>query len=229
MDLHADTRKYADGERKVLLDRYISKWDAQDHNPSQHTTVLYANLSYRNLTKSSNYPKHVSLQVHERHISNASELLTSSHLAKMKTSSSTILLTLTSFLATTLALPSPASSPYPTSKPSWRVSNYTEGCSPGGCIYNFDIESPSTPSSLKEPTFRTHCTGTNVAGTMQACRNPSITANSLPGPGKFTLVIQHSWTDKEAVTYFVGGNRTVEIGGYPKGFLVEQTSVSAIA
>ncbi|KAG4412250.1 hypothetical protein IFR04_014618 [Cadophora malorum] len=136
---------------------------------------------------------------------------------------------MTALLSDALALPSPApSNSYPT-KTSWEVSNYTEGCSPGGCVYNFDIASPTTPSSLKEPAFRTNCTGTNVAGTMQPCLDPSITANSIPGPGKFTLVIQHEWTDEEGVTYFLGGNRTVEIGGYPKRFVVEQTSVSAIA
>ncbi|PVH86134.1 hypothetical protein DL98DRAFT_604004 [Cadophora sp. DSE1049] len=145
----------------------------------------------------------------------------------MKTSS--LLLTITAlFTSTSLALPSPSSTSYPTTS-SWRVSNYTEGCSPGGCVYSFDIASPSTPSSFKEPAFLTTCTGTNVAGHMQPCQNPSITANSLPGPGKFTLVIQHEWTTEDGVTYFLGGNRTVEIGGYPKGFLVEQTQVSAIA
>ncbi|KAH7383599.1 hypothetical protein BKA64DRAFT_682680 [Cadophora sp. MPI-SDFR-AT-0126] len=144
----------------------------------------------------------------------------------MKTSS--LLLTITFLFTSTLALPFPAITSYPT-KTSWRVSNYTEGCSPGGCVYSFDIASPSTPSSLKEPSFHTICTGTNVAGSMQPCSNPAITANSLPLPGAFTLVIQHEWTTEEGVTYFLGGNRTVEIGGYPKGFLVEQTEVSAIA
>ncbi|KAH6719319.1 hypothetical protein BKA61DRAFT_713648 [Leptodontidium sp. MPI-SDFR-AT-0119] len=137
----------------------------------------------------------------------------------MKTSNT--FLAFSSFLSNILALPTTTS--YPTSQPpSWRITNYTEGCSPGGCIYSFNIASPFTPSSLNEP-------GTNVAGKMQTCNNPSISANELPGPGKFTLVVQHEWTTREGVTYFVKGNQTVEIGGYPKGFLVLESEVSAIA
>ncbi|KAH7330395.1 hypothetical protein BKA65DRAFT_565679 [Rhexocercosporidium sp. MPI-PUGE-AT-0058] len=144
----------------------------------------------------------------------------------MKTSS--ILLAYSTLLASTLALPSASS--YPTSPyPAWRITNFTEGCSPGGCIYSFAIASPSTPSPFNEPAFATICTGTNVAGKMQACGNPAISANEIPGPGKLTLLVQHEWTTKEGVTYFVKGNQTEEIGGYPKGFEVPETEVSAIA
>ncbi|KAG4439458.1 hypothetical protein IFR05_005070 [Cadophora sp. M221] len=146
----------------------------------------------------------------------------------MKTSNT--LLALTTLLTSTHALPSPTSYPPSHSKlPSWRITNFTEGCSPGGCVYSFAIASPSTLSPLNEPPFTTICTGTNVANKMQACHNPAITANEIPGPGEFTLVVQHEWTTREGVTYFVKGNRTLGIGGYPKGFLVEEMDVSAIA
>lgn len=53
--------------------------------------------------------------------------------------------------------------------------------------------------------------------------------NDLPSSGAFTHVVQHTYTTEEGVTYFGKGNRTEEIGGYPKGFTVVETDVSAIA
>lgn len=71
----------------------------------------------------------------------------------MKTSNT--FLAFSSFLSNILALPTTTS--YPTSQPpSWRITNYIEGCSPGGCVYSFNIASPSTPSSLNEPGEFTH-------------------------------------------------------------------------
>ncbi|KAL2067454.1 hypothetical protein VTL71DRAFT_1879 [Oculimacula yallundae] len=142
----------------------------------------------------------------------------------MRTSAT--LLTFTTLLTTILALPTPDT---PAVNPiSWRVTNFSEGCSPGGCVYQFNIASPNTPSSLGEPAFNTVCHGTNVANKMQPCDNPAITVNELPGSGKFTLVVEHQWTNEKGVTYTVRGNHTEEIGGYPKGFEVPELEVSAI-
>ncbi|XMA11449.1 hypothetical protein WAI453_004240 [Rhynchosporium graminicola] len=136
-------------------------------------------------------------------------------LSIMKTSLT--LLGLTTFLNSVFAFPVLLIT---TSTPnSWRISNFSEGCSPGGCVYHFNIASPATHSSLNEPVFSTVCHGTNVANKMQPCDDPAVTVDDFPGQGAFTLVVEHQWRNKKGVTYFVRGNQTVEIGGISEGIL----------
>ena len=148
---------------------------------------------------------------------------------KMKTPSTlTICSTL---LSTALALPSTqyaSRSPVPAA---WQVSNYSEGCSPAACVYNFSI---AWAGGTSEPAFSTTCTGNDLATDFQACdpyENQYISTKeiSLAG-GNLTVVVQHKWYEGEA-TYWIEGNATISQGadGFPKDFAVVQSSEYAIA
>jgi hypothetical protein len=144
----------------------------------------------------------------------------------MKTSAT--LLYLSSLLSTTLALPSTiptARSPVGTE---WSVYNYTEGRSPGGCVYGFNIAGGSSPTN--EPDFATYCSGTDVANKLQSCQDPAISSNEIPGTGNVTLVVQHKYTTENGATYWVTGNTTVIDGDgqYPKTFGIKQSEIMAV-
>ena len=150
---------------------------------------------------------------------------------KMKTF--TTLTALSALLSAAFALPAsnsrPASrSPVPTA---WQVSNYTEGCSPAACVYNFNI---AWGSGTSEPAFSTTCIGNGRTTDFQPCsayedQYVSTKEISLVG-GNLTVVVQHKWYDGEA-TYWVEGNATISQGadGFPSDFEVVQSSEYAIA
>jgi hypothetical protein len=150
---------------------------------------------------------------------------------KMKTFAT--LTTLSALLSAAFALPSsnsqPASrSPVPTA---WQVSNYTEGCSPAACVYNFNIAWGPTTS---EPAFCTTCTGNDLATDFQPCdayENQYVSTKEIPlVGGNLMVVVQHKWYKGEA-TYWVEGNATISQGpnGFPSDFEVVQSSEYAIA
>jgi len=144
----------------------------------------------------------------------------------MKTSSTFFYLS--SILSAALALPSTnptARSPVGTE---WSVYNYIEGCSPGGCVYGFNITRGSSPTN--EPGFATYCSGTNVASKLQSCQDPTINSNEIPGTGNVALVVQHKYTTENGATYWVTGNTAVvdSDGQYPKAFSIKQSEIVAI-
>jgi hypothetical protein len=149
--------------------------------------------------------------------------------SRMKTF--TTLTTLTALLSTALAMPSTQAStrsPIPTA---WQVSNYTEGCSPAACVYNFNI---AWCSGTSEPAFSTTCGGNDLATDFQACdayEDQYIsTKEILLGAGNLTVVVQHKWYDGD-ITYWIEGNTTISLGpdGFPPAFEIVQSSEYAIA
>jgi len=87
--------------------------------------------------------------------------------------------------------------------PLYHVTNYTTGCSPAGCTYSFDIcyTSPGCSSSTQvcEPSFETHCSGTDIQNGMAPCDNAEIFTNEVPGNSNVTLMVQHQW-DQDVTT-----------------------------
>lgn len=146
---------------------------------------------------------------------------------RASTSTSTILLSLLALLPTTLCAPVASSNAVQvqeTAFPNYSVTNYTTGCSPAGCVYDFDIS--YTPASscegyaqICEPAFSTHCNGTDIQGELRACHDELITTNEIPGWSNVTLQIRHQW-DQDVTTgdggvdgrFWAVANHTVVVG-----------------
>jgi hypothetical protein len=92
----------------------------------------------------------------------------------------------------------------------WQVTNYTEGCSPGGCVYNFNIAWRGSPTN--EPAFSTTCQGTNVAGpgNYQPCDDANIVSNAISGDLNETVFVSHKWVDENGNRYNVSGSVTLD-------------------
>jgi hypothetical protein len=113
----------------------------------------------------------------------------------MKSSSSILLLSI---------LPLALTSPILTTRqtfPIYTVSNYTTGCSPAGCAYSFDIAyvAPPCTTTLCEPSFSTHCSGTDIQGALRPCDDALISSNETPGWSNATLQVRHQW-DQDVTT-----------------------------
>jgi hypothetical protein len=95
---------------------------------------------------------------------------------------STILPALLSGLSFTNALPTVA-------PPTWQASNFTLNCSPGGCIYSFNITGARSENT---PAFSTHCEGKTPNATL--CLDKNITARVKPlGNPLWNVWVEHEW------------------------------------
>lgn len=87
------------------------------------------------------------------------------------------------------------------------VTRYTTGCSPGGCVYNFNISGPAAPSFGSA--FSTYCSGTDVQNKMVACTEPSLSANLVPVVGgDQVLVVQRRFVEGSYDIELWSGNYT---------------------
>ncbi|KAL2014425.1 hypothetical protein VTN00DRAFT_1950 [Thermoascus crustaceus] len=76
---------------------------------------------------------------------------------------------------------------------SWEVTGFETGCSPGGCIYKFNISGAAGPQNA--PAFNTTCQGTDVANRYQPCNDSSVSANLIPlGSPIWGVQVKHEWT-----------------------------------
>jgi hypothetical protein len=137
----------------------------------------------------------------------------------------------------TAALSLPQAAPTRSGPGPWQITNYNPGCgtSPAGCAYSFKISytppySPDT-SLPTEPAFSTHCSGNDVnQKDFKACAHSGVSQMDQPGPGESTLLVRHTWTDAEGVTYTETGNATItlfETDG--QNFTVVPNQITAIA
>lgn len=95
---------------------------------------------------------------------------------------STLLPALLSGLSYTNALPKAAPS-------TWQASNFTLNCSPGGCIYSFNITGARSENT---PGFNTLCEGQTPNATL--CLDKNITATVKPlGNPLWNVWVQHEW------------------------------------
>jgi hypothetical protein len=139
---------------------------------------------------------------------------------------SSILFHLSSLLSATHALPPPFRSPVGTE---WSIYNYTEGCSPAGCEYGFNIAWGSSPTN--EPNFSTYCQGNDLATDLQPCQDPAIGSMEISGFQNVTLIVQHFFQMSDGVGHYVVGNHTFKDvdGNYPSAFGIEQAEVRTVA
>lgn len=138
----------------------------------------------------------------------------------MKVSTSTIL-SLLALLPTTLSKPFRPTAAVHSPFPNYHITNYTTGCSPAGCVYSFHVSYTSEPctSQMCEPSFATHCQGTDIQNALVPCDNKLVTSNEIPGLSNVTLQIRHQW-DQDIMTgnggvdgrFWAVANHTVLVG-----------------
>ena len=145
--------------------------------------------------------------------------------------SNVALLTLAALLSSSLASPV---LPHLYNSPTWSVTNYIDGCSPGGCVYSFNISTNgSGTGEFSEPAFITFCTG--IDDRVEAeCNDPSVVTNEVGGLNNVTLVVQHMWKntldDGSVGTFKIMGNFTVVFDApLPRSFDVPQLAETVIA
>jgi hypothetical protein len=110
-----------------------------------------------------------------------------------------VFLHLTGFLASAIALPSttlPRQST-PSFGPTWNVTNFDGGCSPGGCILTLNISYVPPSTSTLEPPFSGYCLVNGDDDFFQPCTvqtgEGSLLAKSLPGTEVFSVEIIHEY------------------------------------
>lgn len=84
----------------------------------------------------------------------------------------------------------------------WHVSDFSTGCSPGGCIYNFDIKGIETENT---PGFETHCTGSDTQESYKACDDGHVLATLNPETYPvWNVQVKHAWTGDLGRDYATG-------------------------
>jgi hypothetical protein len=130
---------------------------------------------------------------------------------------------LTALLTTALALPSniPRQST-PSFGPTWSVTNFNGGCSPGGCILTLNVSYTPPSASTDEPAFAGYCLVNGDEAFFQPCtvqdgggRTTGLLAQSLPGSGVFSVEIVHEFTTTTSHSVNVTGTATVDFETTP--------------
>lgn len=93
----------------------------------------------------------------------------------------------------------------------WSVSEFTIGCSQGGCIFDFDI---SGSPNAKTPAFNTHCSGIEKQEVI--CEDKNITTTVSPaGNPSWNVDVTHrwqTWLDPQyKATWFQKGAKNVSV------------------
>ncbi|KNG80868.1 dual specificity phosphatase, catalytic domain protein [Aspergillus nomiae NRRL 13137] len=106
---------------------------------------------------------------------------------------------------------------------SWHVSNFNTGCSPGGCVYNFNI---TGVASQNTPGFQTHCSGTNVQDDYAFCDDKLVKAKVVSQLYPvWTVHVQHAWFHGEAEFYALGH---ANVTSTQKNFTIPVTEASIL-
>ncbi|KAL5340715.1 hypothetical protein BJX70DRAFT_360188 [Aspergillus crustosus] len=102
--------------------------------------------------------------------------------------------------------------PYRTADPTnpaltWHVSAFDVGCSPGGCIYNFDIYGVASSNT---PAFNTTCNGTSLETDYVECKDPGVLSQLVPQQyPNWTIKAQHFWREGAFSEYYALGAKNV--------------------
>jgi hypothetical protein len=84
----------------------------------------------------------------------------------------------------------------------WHVSNFNTGCSPGGCVYRFDILGIATKNT---PGFNTTCNGTDVETDYTFCRDIYVKSKvTALGSPMWKVEVLHAWFKPGAEFYAEG-------------------------
>ncbi|GES57049.1 dual specificity phosphatase catalytic domain protein [Aspergillus terreus] len=108
----------------------------------------------------------------------------------------------------------------------WHVSNFDTGCSPGGCVYTFNI---SGVASQNTPGFNTHCNGTTTTSDgdeYTLCDDKHVKAQVVTKPYPvWNVKAQHSWfTNQGQAEFFALGQTNVTSS--IKNFTIPVTEVT---
>ena len=112
----------------------------------------------------------------------------------------------------------------------WGVSNFTIGCSPGGCAYRYDIVGRENTMT---PKFRTNCSG--VTGERVLCDDKNITTIVSPAANPvWNVDVTHTWksqlSDNTLATWFQHGAKNVTVPDHnPIQFVMKPTQEYGIA
>ncbi|KAB8074451.1 hypothetical protein BDV29DRAFT_201330 [Aspergillus leporis] len=106
----------------------------------------------------------------------------------------------------------------------WHVADFSTGCSPGGCVYNFNI---TGVASQNTPGFHTHCSGTNVQKDFVFCDDKHVKAKVVTQlyPA-WTVEVQHAWFHGQAEFYASG---RANVTSTLKNFTIPVTEVYGVA
>ncbi|KAL5363498.1 hypothetical protein BJX96DRAFT_167529 [Aspergillus floccosus] len=110
----------------------------------------------------------------------------------------------------------------------WHVSNFDTGCSPGGCVYTFNIFGVASENT---PGFNTHCNGTTTTSDgdeYTLCDDKHVKAQVVTKPYPvWNVKAQHSWfTNQGQAEFFALGQTNVTSS--MKNFTIPVTEVSDI-
>ncbi|KAJ5822523.1 hypothetical protein N7447_004863 [Penicillium robsamsonii] len=116
----------------------------------------------------------------------------------------------------------------------WGVSNFTLGCSQGGCIFRYDI---AGRANAMTPKFRTHCSG--ISEKKVLCDDKDITTIVSPagwskGNSQWTVDVTHTWnshlSDESLATWSQHGAKNVTVPDHkPIQFAMKPTQEYGIA
>ncbi|CAL5869793.1 uncharacterized protein PFLUO_LOCUS4023 [Penicillium psychrofluorescens] len=131
-------------------------------------------------------------------------------------------------LLSTLGLSAPITDAGTAAAPAWKVTDFTTGCSPGGCVYSFNIHAAK---SANTPAFSTTCNGTDEQNGLQPCEDANILSNLKPETyPKWEIIVQHKWHPEEGSTRFATGSKNVSVPDTNKAasFTMEPTAESGV-
>lgn len=92
----------------------------------------------------------------------------------------------------------------------WHVSNFTTGCSPGGCVFDLSILAFGTKNT---PGFNTTCSGTDEQDGYKPCADKNVRAqlNPLLYP-EWNVKVKHVWMDNVGGEFESVGETNVTSG-----------------
>ncbi|KAJ5505059.1 hypothetical protein N7463_007933 [Penicillium fimorum] len=117
----------------------------------------------------------------------------------------------------------------------WGVSNFTIGCSQGGCVFRYDIA--GRPNEMT-PKFRTHCSGISEKKALCDDRNIATIVSpagwSAKGDPEWTVDVTHTWkshlSDKSLATWSQHGAKNVTVPDHnPVQFVMKPTQEYGVA
>ncbi|KAL3474394.1 hypothetical protein BJX99DRAFT_178248 [Aspergillus californicus] len=90
----------------------------------------------------------------------------------------------------------------------WHVSDFDIGCSPGGCVYSFNVLGLASQNT---PGFNTTCNGTTAESDYVACRNSGVFLSQVEPAGypNWTVKGQHRWREGAYSDYYALGSANV--------------------
>lgn len=112
----------------------------------------------------------------------------------------------------------------------WSVSQFTIGCSQGGCIFDFDI---SGRPNAQTPPFNTHCAGSEKQ--VVICDDKNITTTVSPaGNPVWNVDVTHRWSTQldantKAIWYQKGAKNATVPDNNPVSFDFKPTKEYGIA